>query len=152
MTTETARPLRVVSLAASSASRVEILDLISASCFLRSSSWFFLSAPSPLPPQEEANSQQPIANSVTSASDKLFVQIYPNPNDGNMQVSYLIPEGMQTGTFVIFDVAGKEVYSQKLNGGKNAFEISDVNFNKGVYYYQLISDETRVQGKLVIIK
>jgi len=81
-----------------------------------------------------------------------FLTVYPNPNDGNMQVDYEIPES-EVGIFKIYDVIGRKLLSYSLNGGKNTFAISGNTLDKGIYFYQATAGNKRIgMDKIVVIK
>ncbi|MBI5218770.1 MAG: S8 family serine peptidase [Bacteroidia bacterium] len=81
-----------------------------------------------------------------------FAKIYPNPNNGNMQIDYSLPIS-QNGELKIFDINGAELYKLKLPFDVNSIIISDFNFANGIYFYQVFSEgEIIILDKLVIIK
>lgn len=85
----------------------------------------------------------------TKDTDINFI-IYPNPNNGNMQVAYEIPE---TGTFEIYDLFGKKLLSYPLYEGKNTFAISATMLNEGIYFYRATAGNKIIaKDKLVVIK
>ena len=69
--------------------------------------------------------------------------VHPNPNNGNMQLDYKIPE-QQQGVFEIYDLTGRKILRKLLNGEQNTITISDAILNEGIYFYKLT-----VNGKLV---
>ena len=82
----------------------------------------------------------------------LKFKVYPNPNNGTMQVDYNISEN-QKGIFEVYDLTGRKVLTHEMGTGKNSFTISESNLDNGIYFYQVISNNKRIaQNKLVIIK
>jgi len=88
-----------------------------------------------------------------------YFSLYPNPNNGAMQIEYEIPvteAGMPTcpiGRVEIYDVLGKKLFNQSLFAGKNTFAISGNILDKGIYFYQAIIGNKRIAAdKLVVIK
>jgi uncharacterized repeat protein (TIGR03803 family) len=80
------------------------------------------------------------------------IAIYPNPNNGNMQVAYKIPENT-IGTFIIYDLIGKQILSYPLNSGKNTLTISANDIDAGVYFYRAIAgNKVIAKDKIVVIK
>lgn len=91
-----------------------------------------------------------IIKSLRNVKDSLSV--YPNPNDGNMTVTYYLLAG-ETGTFAIYDIMGKMLIEYPLYGGLNTFSITNEIFNKGIYTYRaLVGDKQIASDKIVVIK
>ncbi|HNU34543.1 MAG TPA: T9SS type A sorting domain-containing protein [Bacteroidia bacterium] len=75
----------------------------------------------------------------------------PNPSNGNIKLMYILPQN-KSGTFQIFDINGKAVYSQNLPQWSTLQNI-DVSFlSPGVYSCQINSNNFLVSKKVVIIK
>jgi len=90
-----------------------------------------------------------IVNTVTENSSILVI---PNPNNGNMQVAYEIPENT-TGTFEVYNMMGKKLFSYSLFSGKNTFSISRSDLNQGIYFYRATAGNKQIGAdKIVIIK
>jgi len=88
----------------------------------------------------------------TGTNENQYVHIYPNPNNGAMQVEYEMPEN-ETGTFGVYDVIGKKLLNFALYGGKNKFSITGSTLNKGVYFYIASAGSRGIaKGKIVVIK
>jgi len=96
--------------------------------------------------QEEINKTD--TNIVTNNKFLLI----PNPNNGNMQVVYEIPENT-TGTFEVFNMIGKKLFSYSLYSGKNTFPISRSDLNQGIYFYRATAGNKQIaKDKLIVIK
>ena len=79
--------------------------------------------------------------------------LFPNPNNGTMQVLYSLIESMQA-TIIVYDVAGKQVYAKQLDANTNLIQLNLDNLSNGVYHYQIINHKQEVlkSDKLIIIK
>lgn len=78
--------------------------------------------------------------------------IHPNPNNGNMNVEYEIPE-TETGTFEVYNMLGEKLFSYSLYSGKNTFSISRSDLREGIYFYRAIAGNKQIAAdKIVIIK
>jgi hypothetical protein len=78
--------------------------------------------------------------------------IYPNPNDGNMLLDYMLEEG-KTGAVVIYDITGKKAAAYKLSPGSNTLVITEPMLGKGIYLYEIwIDNEIVNRNKITIIK
>ena len=95
------------------------------------------------------NSTSGISMSTNSTS---FVNIVPNPNNGNMQIIYKIPENT-TGMFDVYNLIGKKLFSYPLYAGKNTFSISRSDLNQGIYFYRATAGNKLIaKDKIVVIK
>jgi len=74
------------------------------------------------------------------------VNIYPNPNNGSFVIE---PNSTAKQTLQLFDVNGKLVLSQTINGKTN---IDASILNEGVYNVSIISNEGVVNKRLVIVR
>lgn len=93
----------------------------------------------------------PEENTSQAATNMKKFSIYPNPNNGNMQVNYLLPKG-NIGKLSIKDVSGKTVAEYTLVPEHELLQISETALKNGVYFYICyVNNEPVVTGKLVII-
>jgi hypothetical protein len=80
-----------------------------------------------------------------------YLNVYPNPNDGNMTLKYNL-EQKDFGQLRIFDLTGKLVYSKLLNPNENQITLS-LDLNNGMYFYQIGTENLVVlTGKFIIAK
>jgi len=87
---------------------------------------------------------------INNFSGKQDFKIYPNPNNGTMQLEYYISEGT-SGEFLLYDMTGRKVMKTILKGGYNQITISNGNLLDGIYLVQLISNNKIIaQNKLII--
>jgi hypothetical protein len=92
-----------------------------------------------------------VADSTNSIEDKLC-RIYPNPCDDNFYIDYEILES-EIGILKIFDITGRDVFSEPLKGGKNTLLINASELEAGVYFYQaLVGNKKIAADKIVVIK
>jgi len=85
--------------------------------------------------------------SIDEFRNPLFINIYPNPNNGtfNIETNVTEKQNMQ-----LFDVNGKLVLTQTIN--TKATVINASQLAEGVYNISIISNEGVVNKKLVIVK
>ena len=89
---------------------------------------------------------------ATTLSANVSLQLVPNPNNGNMQVTYEIPANTN-GTFEVYNLIGSKLFSYPLTGGKNTFSISRTDLNAGIYFYRAIAGNKLIgKDKIVVIK
>jgi hypothetical protein len=78
--------------------------------------------------------------------------VYPNPNNGMMQLEYELPENT-SGLFTLMDVTGKVLKIVTLASENNLMEINCSEFSGGIYFYKITVGGNDVkQDKIVIIK
>ena len=99
------------------------------------------------------NSNDNISQSaVNTATGNISLQVIPNPNNGNMQVTYEVPANT-SGTFEVYNLIGSKLFSYPLTGGKNTFSISRTDLNAGIYFYRAIAGNKLIAtDKIVVIK
>ena len=79
-------------------------------------------------------------------NNKEQVNIYPNPNNGSFVIE---PSSATKQTMQVYDVNGKMVLSQAINGKTN---IDATSLSEGVYNISLQSNEGVVNKRLVIVR
>jgi hypothetical protein len=102
----------------------------------------------------EKNSSKNIIDNNKKVAEYLsgYYKLYPNPNNGNMQLEYEIGKE-QKGVFIIYDLLGEKVLEYRLNTGNTSLNLTGEMLRDGIYYYQIIINEKIVQQeKVVIIK
>ncbi len=90
----------------------------------------------------------------TIAEKNSASKIYPNPNNGVMQMDYQLSE-QATGQLTIFDITGRVVSSYLLSGqeGSNTLQIDETKLKPGIYFYRVnINDQIIDSDKIVIVK
>jgi hypothetical protein len=84
-----------------------------------------------------------IKQTITTNADVL---VYPNPTNGNFIIE---TNSIEKQNIQIFDVNGKLVLSQVIDGKKN---IDVANLNEGVYNVSIISSNSVVNKRVVIVR
>lgn len=81
------------------------------------------------------------------------VLLYPNPSSNQFYLEYNLFE-VKEARFIIYDIAGKILFENVLQGGNRTEEITDLNLANGIYLYKIISSDNKIlkQSKLTIIK
>lgn len=81
---------------------------------------------------------------------KTKLNLYPNPNNGNMYLEY---ENITTNaTFELFDITGRKVAQHPLPQESNRLYIPEEKLQPGVYPYKILSDDGELgRGKVVIV-
>jgi hypothetical protein len=89
----------------------------------------------------------------TDSSEKMHMEIYPNPTSSLTTVMYNLADESTENVFCIFDIMGKKIEERKLSKDENQMVINTENYFEGVYFCTLISDGVAIDMiKLVVIK
>jgi hypothetical protein len=99
-----------------------------------------------------SNNENAIHTNPSDFETDNFVRVMPNPNNGTMTVLYNL-NGKQNCEFVIYDLTGQKVFSQKLDATLNSVEVKSQEMSNGMYFYHLMTNGVSlVKEKLVIIR
>ena len=114
--------------------------------YCQNDSLYRLANNNPLSSMVYINIKQGVAGiSQISGLNNANISIYPNPNNGSFVVE---PSNATKKTMQVYDVNGKLVLSQTINGKTN---IDASTLNEGVYTISLINNEGVVNKKLIIV-
>jgi hypothetical protein len=90
-----------------------------------------------------------------AGSEKLEMddlKFHPNPNDGKFNLSFETPENGNT-EIKIFDVNGKEVYSEKIENFNGRYEnMIDISGNKQGTYFLHIRQDNKVSTRKIVLE
>lgn len=79
-------------------------------------------------------------------------KLYPNPNNGNMQLDYKLSNG-ESGELMLFDSFGRKLCNYQLNKAETTLVINDEGLAGGIYVYQVkVNGRIRISEKLIILK
>jgi PKD repeat protein len=112
--------------------------------------WQYTPASDPCTPVlRMKNNTQPPPVTINTPS---AISVYPNPNNGNMTISYFIPQNKKA-ELAIYDMSGRQVKNYFLKGENNQLSISEKDLQEGIYFYNVISNGNIIkQDKIVVIK
>ncbi len=78
--------------------------------------------------------------------------LYPNPNNGQMQLNYKLSEE-DIGVLRIMDITGRLIANYTLNNAENILNINQTVLDNGIYIYQVYVNGTIINSdKLIIVK
>lgn len=66
------------------------------------------------------------------------ISVYPNPSSST--INLVLPKNMQNGQITVFDILGKQVYSQAFES-KDNLAINISNWSTGSYFLKVVSGE-----------
>jgi hypothetical protein len=93
------------------------------------------------------------ANNNLIAMQSSVSNAYPNPNNGSAKIDYELPNGVNEGEIVFYNLQGMEVKRFKVDKTFNTLLISTKDIAAGTYYYQLQTEGESSGGKkMVVIK
>lgn len=100
----------------------------------------------------DENRSMQIDLNADDADGSLFT-LYPNPNDGSMNLIYSLNETSK-GELYIYDISGRIITKYILQSGENnQILINETQLSNGIYFYKVVVDrELKVSDKIVIIK
>jgi Secretion system C-terminal sorting domain/SprB repeat/Right handed beta helix region len=87
---------------------------------------------------------------IIAQETKMIGKLYPNPNNGIMQLEYTITED-QNAILVIYDVTGRKLSSYTMNSNNNKLQIDESKLSSGIYFYQIILNNQLIQADKFII-
>jgi len=87
-----------------------------------------------------------------NAENSADFTIYPNPNNGYMTLNYNLNE-FENGVVEVFDLVGKQVFSQPLTGENSSADLFLSGFDSGIYLLRvMVNGDSRFTEKLSVIK
>lgn len=95
-----------------------------------------------------------VCDSLTGMNEHLTsisnFQVKPNPNNGNFNISYLLPQN-KPGCFEVFDVNGRKVYTMPLPRWSTLQQIKLPKLSSGIYNAFITSAGYRVSKKIAVV-
>lgn len=99
-----------------------------------------------------AGSNRSFAPAKQKTALQRSAEIYPNPNNGLMQLNYSL-NADETGELRIMDVTGRMVAQYNLDVNEKSLQINLTGLNSGVYAYHVLTNGNIVStDKLIIVK
>jgi len=91
-----------------------------------------------------------VPNSVVDLGKKIFFNIYPNPNNGEMILEYHLNE-KEAGQIMVYNSLGQSVFSQALNEGSTKMTIQLTGIAGGLYSVSVIKNGQLVRSEKMSI-
>lgn len=93
------------------------------------------------------------ANHELENEQNLISNPYPNPTKQTTSIDYKLPDGINQGEIVFYDMQGSEIKRFKVDRTFDTLVISTDELTSGTYYYQLQTSKGISGGKkLLVIK
>lgn len=77
------------------------------------------------------------------------IQVLISPNPVSERITFELSEPLNTGELSVYDINGKLISKQKMNGLKATYNVADLQ--RGIYYYQIFDHATFVNGGSFIV-
>ena len=74
----------------------------------------------------------------------------PNPNSGNAQIPYYIPENTSGAKIIFTDLLGRVMKEETLKTGYGLMNVDTRDLPGGIYSYSLVADEKVIDSKKMI--
>ena len=97
-------------------------------------------------------------NFTTTEMDKIaengfyLGQNTPNPFDNSTEIAYSFPKGSQNVVLMVFNLNGETLKEFKLREEKGTVTLDASTFKPGLYLYSLISDNSEIITKKMLVK
>ncbi len=97
-------------------------------------------------------------NFTTTEMDKIaekgfyLGQNTPNPFDNSTEIAYSFPKGVQNVVLMVFNLSGESLKEFKLREEKGTVTLEASAFKPGLYLYSLISDNSEIITKKMLVK
>ena len=79
--------------------------------------------------------------------------VYPNPTSEVLNINYSLPEGIETGIILIYDLLGRKTESVPVSRKENSLIINTTSFPKGLYFITFTIDgEVKAKSKVYIVR
>jgi hypothetical protein len=112
--------------------------------------------------KEQNTTRTVVVNKSNSLSqtelDKLVQNSYgldqniPNPFSDITSISYSLPESDKNASILLLNLNGQLIKEFKLKDAKGAITISSGELQKGIYLYSLVSNNSEIITKKMILK
>lgn len=92
-------------------------------------------------------------NLISIQTQNIVSNAYPNPTNNRTRIDYILPDGVNDGEIVFYNLQGTEIKRFKVDRTFNTLLISTADIASGTYLYQLQTNEQNSESKkLIIIK
>jgi hypothetical protein len=97
-----------------------------------------------------------LSGDIAKANNSLIAQSnvsnpFPNPATNTTRIDYSLPDNINQGEIIFYDVQGKEIKRFKVDRTFDSLLLSTSDIPAGTYYYQLQTDRQSSQGKKMIV-
>ncbi len=76
---------------------------------------------------------------------------YPNPAKNTTRIDYTLPDGVNNGVIVFYDLQGNEIKRFKVDKTFDHLLVSTADLSSGTYYFQLQTALQNSEGKKIVV-
>ena len=100
--------------------------------------------------QDFSNADSPIFD--TNGKAELFQNV-PNPFEAKTEISFYLPQQVQTAEIIVYDMRGVQLQVIPITGrGESSVNINGYSLKPGIYLYALVADGTWIDTKRMLLK
>lgn len=79
------------------------------------------------------------------------MNVFPNPADNRITVSYKLPAGYHEGTLIVVDANGREIKRYTVDDTFSSLSLSSEDLSAGTYFYSLYVNGERVSTRQLLV-
>ncbi|WP_299057021.1 T9SS type A sorting domain-containing protein [uncultured Polaribacter sp.] len=93
-----------------------------------------------------------ILSSVKTNLNNINLKAYPNPSNGTINLDYKLPENIENGKILVYNLNGIKVKEYKVDNHVNSLKLNNENLSSGTYIYSIIAGNYKSKPLKLIIK
>lgn len=90
-------------------------------------------------------------NRITSEIDQPEMNVFPNPSVYESTITYKLPNGVNSGEIIIYDLTGKQIKSYAVDNTFSSILIQQNEMAAGTYVYTLKANGQIVDSKKIVL-
>jgi subtilisin family serine protease len=101
---------------------------------------------------EDGTCEYPVINSIAEASNKEYLNLYPNPMKTTVTIDYKLTETGADIKVVLYDILGKKVLEKQVAAGQGKIQIHKKTLESGIYLlrFELENKPISTTKKLIV--
>jgi len=138
-------PTQIYTVAGAYTTNLQATDVTNTACVLTS-------ADVDIVVRDANNPACQVIDAVEVISTNGAISVYPNPTSGQFVINFK-DVAKENVSIIVFDLAGKAVYSNTVSTISNNLQTIDISNNaNGVYFIRVVSEENTFSGKITLNK
>lgn len=90
-------------------------------------------------------------NKIASETEQPEMNVFPNPSVYESTITYKLPNGVNSGEVVIYDLTGKEIRNYKVDNSFSSLSIQQSEMAAGTYIYSLKANGQVIDSKKIVL-
>lgn len=91
-------------------------------------------------------------NKIISESDQPEMNVFPNPSVYESTITYKLPNGVNSGEVIIYDLTGKQIKSYAVDNTFSSILIPQSEMAAGTYIYSLKANGQVIDSKKIVLE